>query len=375
MSEKKPSLCFVALAAWPVLSGDRSIQSVGGAEVQQCILARSFIKQGFSVTMICMDYGQADDVVIDGIRVIKAHTPTGGLPILRFVHPRFSSVWKAMRRANADIYYQRACSVHTGYAAAFCRINRRKFVYAAAHDADFDPEIPLIKYQRGKLLYAWGLRNAHLVFVQNPTQLESYRCLVAKNAVLMKNCYAPPLNANVNKTGYILWVSTLRKWKRPELFIELARCLPQYQFRMVGGAAAKDTTFEKLRLEAESVENLNFIGFVPHADIEAQFDGARVFVNTSEYEGFPNTFLQSWARGIPTVSFVDTGSVVADSSVVNKVATLQELVRVVDNLMKNNDEWEEVGSRCQQCYLAEHSIETVTNKYADYLYELYKDGV
>ena len=237
MINPKPSLCFVALSAWPVLSGDRNIQSVGGAEVQQCFLARSFVKLGFEVTMICMDYGQDDGVLIDGIRVLKAHTPDGGLPILRFAYPRFTSVWLAMRRANADIYYQRAGGVLTGYAAAFCLLYDRKFVYAVAHDKDLDPGAPLIKEQRGKLLYAWGLRKAHLVIVQNPTQYESYTTLVRKKAILMKSCYELPVQASINKYGYVLWVSTLRKWKRPELFIELARQLPQYQFRMVGGNA------------------------------------------------------------------------------------------------------------------------------------------
>ncbi len=372
MKNSKPSLCFVALSAWPVLSGDRNIHSVGGAEVQQCILARNFVKQGYKVTMICMDYGQADGVVVDGVLVLKAHRPNGGLPFLRFIHPRFTSVWWAMRRANADMYYQRAAGVHTGYTALFCHMFGRKFIYAAAHDADFDLALPLIKYQRGKKIYAWGLRKAHLVFVQNPTQLDSYWNLHGKKAVLMKNCYSLPVNATINKNGYVLWVSTLRKWKRPDLFIKLAKCLPQYQFRMVGGSAG-DLNFEELKQEAAALHNLEFIGFVPHAEIEEQFDGARLFVNTSEYEGFPNTFLQSWARGIPTVSFIDTGSVLEGRPVINRVNSLEDMVQLVDYLMNDNESWEEVGRRSMQYYAEEHSIEGVINKYTEIFYDLNKN--
>jgi glycosyltransferase involved in cell wall biosynthesis len=371
MKVNKPSVCFVALAAWPVLSGDRNIQSVGGAEVQQCFLARNFVKLGFSVTMICMDYGQADDVVIDGVRVLKAHTPAGGFPILRFVHPRFTSVWMAMRRANADIYYQRACGVHTGYAAAFCRLYKRKFVYAAASDADFDPKMPLIHYQRGKVIYAWGIRQAHVVIVQHPNQADHCRELLGKEATLVKSCYTPPSHAKVNSAGYVLWVSTLRKLKRPELFVELARQLPQYQFRIVGGAV-KDLDLEAFKLNAASLQNLELIGFVPHAEIEAQFDGARLFVNTSEFEGFPNTFLQSWARGIPTVSYVETGSMLEGKPVVNRVNTLEEMVQVVEYLMSNDIAWKVAGQRSKECFMAEHAIETVTDQYAELFNNLFE---
>jgi glycosyltransferase involved in cell wall biosynthesis len=363
MTNRNLSLCFVAPTAWPVISGDRNVKTVGGAEVQQSFLARSFVKLGYTVTMICMDHGQEDDVVIDGVRILKAHTPEGGLPIVRFIHPRFTSIWTAMRRANADIYYQQCCGVATGYAALYCRIFGRKFVYAAAHDADFDPAIPLIKLQRGKIIYAWGLRNAHLVCVQNPAQIASYKKLIGKEGHLIKSCFDLPIGGHVNKQGYILWVSTLRKWKRPELFLELAKSLPQYQFRMIGGPA-NDFDFAAFKAEAMKVPNLEFMGFVAHADVEMYFDGARLFVNTSDYEGFPNTFLQSWARGMPTVSFFNTGSELDGDSIVTQAQSFKDMVRLVDELMKNDDSWERTGLLCKKYFATGHSGEAVASEYS-----------
>ena len=369
----KPHICFVALGAWPILSGDRAVRTVGGAEVQQSYIGRGLVQAGYRVSMICTDHGQADGVVIDGMRVFKAHAPSGGIPVLRFVHPRFTSVWQAMRRSDADIYYQRGAGVHTAYVAAFCRHYDRKFVYAAAHDADFDPTLPYIRYARDRALFRWGLRRADMVIVQSPAQLEASRRSSVLSSRLIKSCYVPPSIKHTQPRGYVLWVATLRKWKRPEWFIELARRLPHLRFRMVGGAddPAYDTD---LRRMAAQVANLDFAGFIPYADIDREFDGACLFVNTSRHEGFPNTYLQAWARGIPTVGTVITGSTYGGVPVEICVRTLEELAGTVAHLIQDQAALSSVAARCHAAFEAEHSLSVVTRNYAEIIDSMVPKG-
>ncbi len=357
-----PRICFVALSAWPVLSEDRRIKSVGGAEVQQCYLARGLVQEGYCISMICMDHGQKDGVIVDGIHVFKAHTPTGGLPALRFVYPRLTSVWRALARSNADVYYQRGGGVHTAYVAAFCRRHEKKFIYAAAHDADFDPNLPYIRYARDRVLFRWGLRRADAVVVQNPAQRTACHRNLTIPATLIKSGYTLPAHRRRHAGHYILWVASLRDWKRPEWFIELARRLPHCQFRMVGGADSPD--YERhLRQMAAPVANLEFVGFVPYADIEQHFDGACLLVNTSRHEGFPNTYLQAWARGIPTVGTVATGGTCGGAPVGIEVHTFDELTETVAQLMQDDQARELAGARCLDCFEEEHSLTAVLRDY------------
>ncbi|MHB1586413.1 MAG: glycosyltransferase family 4 protein [Acidiferrobacteraceae bacterium] len=370
----KPHICFVALGAWPIISGDRSIKTVGGAEVQQSYIARGLVDAGYRVSMICMDHGQSDGVIIDGLQVFKAHTPLGGVPVLRFLHPRLTTVWGAMRRANADVYYQRGAGVHTAYVAAFCRHHGRRFIYAAAHDADFDPGLPYITYARDRALFRWGLSRANRVVVQSPAQLDASRQWPALPSTLVKSCYAPPSPRNHRgSNGYILWAATLRKWKRPEWFIDLARRLPDLHFRMVGGGDDPDYERE-LRAMAVKVSNLEFRGFIPYADIDQEFDGAWLFVNTSQHEGFPNTYLQAWARGIPTVGTVVTGSTYDGGPVEIHAQSLEELADLIARFAQDQPALSSLGRRCRAAFEADHSLVAVTRRYAGIIDSLVLEG-
>src|SRR5258708_37154863 len=80
----RPHVCFVAPTTWPVLARDGAIGVVGGAEVQQTLIASALARRGHRVSMICHDYGQPEGAEIDGVTIYHMPKPDGGMPVLRF---------------------------------------------------------------------------------------------------------------------------------------------------------------------------------------------------------------------------------------------------------------------------------------------------
>jgi len=218
----KPRVCFLAATTWPTIAGSRDIPVIGGAELQQSVIAPELARRGFDVSMVSMDFGQEEGSMVKGVRMLKMHSPDAGLPVVRFLHPRLTSLWRALKRADADVYYQRTSAAHTGFLAAFCRAHGRRSIYGGASDLDFMPGKQEIEFARDRMIFEYGLRHVDMVFAQNPFQVRAARENYGRDAVLIPNCLEAPAGAHGDPDGYVLWVGTVRAAKRPELLIELA---------------------------------------------------------------------------------------------------------------------------------------------------------
>lgn len=362
----RPHVCFVAPTTWPVLSRDPSIRVIGGAEVQQSMLAPGLVRRGFRVSMICLDYGQPDRAVVDGVTVYRIHRPDAGLPVMRFVHPRLTSMWNALRRIDADIYYQRTAAIDTALVAHFCRRHGRRSIYAGASDVDFVPGEEEIRFSRDRRIFRWGVRRVDDVVLQNEAQRATLARNYGRDGVLIPSCFEPPPGARADRSGYVLWAATMRPSKRPEMLLEIARRLPRHRFVLIGGPDEGRRAEEYMRSVAEAaarLPNVEVKGFIPFAEADRWFNGARLLVNTSLYEGFPNTFLQAWSRGVPTVAFVDTGSLHEGAPVYDVARDVSDMSARIERLMRDDILWHEASRRAAEHFRDRHSIDAVLDRY------------
>ena len=371
----RPHICFVAPHTWPVLSHDPRNEFIGGAEVQQSILARALARAGYRVSMICLDFGQPQQVLLDGVRVYRTHRPDAGLPVLRFLHPRMTAMWRAMRAVDADVYYQRCSAVLTAIVAEFCRYHGKRSIFASAADLDFVPGRQPIRYRRDRWLFERGLARVDRIVVQNATQQRCCRANYRRESTQMPNCYELPADASPGGGDSVLWVASIRErdYKRPELFLEMARRLPHRRFVMIGGAGGasrSNACFEEVRQAARAIPNLEFAGFLPLPRVEAYFDKARVLVNTSTHEGMPNTFLQAWARGVPVLAFVDIGARLRGEPLYWVADTVDAAVAEIERLFADDGYWRHASVRSLEYFEGTHSVPRVMARYEVLLDEL-----
>jgi glycosyltransferase involved in cell wall biosynthesis len=346
--QRLPSICFVGLGNISVLAPELGHHGAGGAEVQQTLLARALVAKGYDVSMVVMDYGQPDGAVWDGIKTYKAHRPHDGLPVLRFIHPRWTGLWAAMRRARADVYYTSCAGAQVAQVTMFARQHGAKAIFRVASNTDCDPKALLVRYWRDKQLYRWGLQHADMVLAQTPEQaqalLKNFR-RDSRVAPSMTDARGRRLSLEERDIS-VLWVGNMRPLKRPELILEAARKLPHLSFHIIGGPMpGSEAYFEQIRAQAAEVPNVTFHGPIPYHAVGEFYERARLFAGTSEIEGFPNTYLQAWARGTPVVAFLDPDQLIARHGMGRAVGSVSQLCEAIATLSADAAAWQTASRR------------------------------
>jgi glycosyltransferase involved in cell wall biosynthesis len=343
-------ICIVGLDSYGMLSGEGDLKYIGGESVQHVLLARAWRDLGHDVSMIVHDEGQGPRRVVDGITALAAHTRKGGIPGLRFFHPRASGLVSALSAADADIYYQSPAGANTGITAWYCGMTGRRFIFRVASDTDCEKSHARIRFLRDRMLYDFGLRRADLIAAQTQYQARLLSENHGLDSSVINMMVEPPSRVTAqNKDIDVLWVSNLRALKRPELALELARQLPDVHFTLAGGPMpGGQTYFDDVAAAAARLPNVTMLGPVRYADTGKLFDRARIFLNTSSIEGFPNTFLQAWIRAVPVVSFFDPDGLVNRLQLGRIASSLDDMREAIRGLLDVHTYRENIGQRARE---------------------------
>ena len=300
MNQQKIKICFVASNIYFYFHSEKS-GYYGGAELNFYLLAREFARlPSMKISCVAGDFGQEQIEIIDNISIFRG-LALKDRHLFRGLISAFYYFW-LFRKINADIYIQSGAGILTFETALYCRLFGKKFIYRLSHDRDATGEYVRKNGIFGKL-FKWALYWASIIVAQSEFQERSLKQTFNFKSQIIKNVFSITHLREERERNLILWVARALPWKQPEIFLKLARDFPNEKFLMIM-QKQNDDFRDSIRKEKKTIPNLEIIELVPPDKIGEYFLKAKIFVNTSLEEGFPNTFLQAANARTPILSFI-----------------------------------------------------------------------
>ena len=328
---------------------------IGGLAIQMRYWTETFVRKEWDVYVPTYNKSR----IYNGIRFFKYHN----IPKVGVVTEYIFALYYLLR-IKPDLILLRGARRQLGSVAIFAKLLNIKVLFLGASDADFKPEEELINNKKSRIIYRIGIRNTGYFVLQNNNQKE---CLSKnygeKKCVIIPNIW--PSSDKNNATGVrdidFLWVGNFRELKRPQWFIQLAKDNPQYKFVMVGGSANGSQLYVDCEKQARQCKNLEFLGRTDFDDVNRLFGRTKIYVCTSEIEGFPNTFLQAWSNDIPVITTFDPSDTVKKNSLGLTVNGYKELNATAKILIGNDKKYQEFQQSIAEYFKTSHN--------ADMMYE------
>jgi glycosyltransferase involved in cell wall biosynthesis len=364
MKNKKIKVCFVSPFAYPLFNSEADLK-FGGAEVQMYLLANELAKdEDFDVNFVVLDLGQKKKEEYNGVKVHKAYER--GRSFFNLVRAPLKLI-ATLFKISPDVVISRAAGVEVGFSCLYTKIFRKKFVYSIASNKDVDRS--RFKGLRGKI-FQYGFERADQYIAQSERQKqtleESYNKKFSNLTIIPNGLHTG--NKSSTFKNFVLWVGSSIDCKRPEVFVDLAEEFPEERFVIImTKSKAAPEKWKEIEQRTKDIENLELIEQVPFQKIDDYFARAKVFVNTSTAEGFPNTFLQAMTAKIPILSLnVDPdGFIEKNKCGFSCGDSVEELQAKLKRLLGNKERRERRGENGYEYITKNHDIKNNIKKWKD----------
>jgi glycosyltransferase involved in cell wall biosynthesis len=153
----------------------------------------------------------------------------------------------------------------------------------------------------------------------------------------------------------VIWISNIRPFKRPDLALQLAILEPAITLHIVGGTQPGfETYYGEFQRQAARLPNVVFHGHLPYEATNQLLARARVLINTSDSEGFPNTYMQAWMRGTIVITMFDPDGVIARERLGQAVRTVEQMRAAIRAILADEHAWRTTSMRCRSYVISRH---------------------
>lgn len=268
----------------------KSSRVSGGAELQVALLGQALTCLGHEVTFMGSDMALSQAASLQGVKLLRGgRFHTGGLLDTAYALPL---LMHALNQQKPDYVLILGWTAWLYILLRLRPLFKYRLVFICGLDTEVNGEFRRMHPVRGAF-FEKAVRDADIRFAMSETQAKLYRqrgmkCAFYRNLILPR---AVP--RTVQKEVDLLWVARCQPIKQPHLFLDLVEKLPiTIRCQMI--CPKEDVRlWQSIQKRAATLPHLTLLEKVPYHQIQQYFDKAKIFVNTSAFEGWPNSFIQA----------------------------------------------------------------------------------
>jgi glycosyltransferase involved in cell wall biosynthesis len=288
----------------------------------------------------------------------------------------YSRVWNALQRIVPHIIYIQDANAYLGIAARYAMSSPCSLVWHIASSRDVQRftmrSVRTIPFDYiDKRMIEYGVRHADYIFGQAKYEEDLLLQNYGRTCDLIVGNWhpEPTLPCTKGQPLKVVWVANIKVLKKPETFVDLAerlRTVTEAEFIMIGRPGSAKYQ-RRLESRIKNVKGLTYLGERSNDEINRILAESHIFVNTSEYEGFPNTFVQAWLREVPVVSLhVDPDDILAKQGLGFHSGSFDKLVQDTRSLIENPGLRTRIGEKAKAYAMEHHSRTTNLNQVAEF---------
>lgn len=340
---------------------------IGGAEMQMQLLAEALEDADCDIYGILLNIG--NNTQYNNLFLSNRNYPK----IFKMKQLFSKKIFNYLCEIKPDIIYQRGGLSFLSVATYYCKKHSCKVIWHIADERSVKPfqfewkKSILFDYIDKKFL-EYGIKNTDYVIGQAKYQDELLRKNYGRRCDLIVLNSHPMPKQKIKKEEApikVVWIANFKKLKQPGIFIKLAEKFKDYKkirFIMIGKQGQK-TWQAELASRIDKLNNLEYLGEKPIDEVKKILSESHIFVNTSKYEGFPNTFIQAWMRKVPVVSLnVDPDNILEKECIGFHSRNISNMVKDLKKLISDKNLREKMGERAQKYAFKNHTIEKNVKK-------------
>jgi len=334
-----------------------SVSTIGGSEKRLNYLANYLLSKGCSVSYITYK----NNVKNEKFTIIETYPVKNDLSYIYKIY----TLLRAIRADKNSFYIYSTGSPGIMFLSRL--LFRKKYVYLVSTDniLNYSDNNKMNKIK--KILIFLDVNFSSIIVAQNVKQYQFFKdkkknILLIKNPIIqLKNCNISIINKKKNRR--IVWVGSIRKVKQPHLIGDIAKKLEKYEFIIIGGKVDNELDYyQKFIRSIEGVKNIRYIGIKNNNEVIQYIQNSTFLLNTSEKEGFPNTFLEAWYNYTPIISlFVNPDNLLTDNEIGFYCNNSNLNTNFLDKIV--NEKYDSYAKASHSYVKKNHSIENFSELY------------